>query len=143
MLLEPAADDMMDVCSDTPDVGLEVSRAVSRASSTLEGSLRCQEAGQDCPTPVEVTEDLSASEVAVAENSAPKGDAGGYPALEGVAGNDLALVGRASCNPAPEGVAGSDPAPMGSASCNPAPEGVRASSPSHTSMDIHVVSSPP
>jgi hypothetical protein len=92
---------------------------------------------------VEVTEDLSASEVAVAENSAPKGDAGGYPALEGVAGNDLALVGRASCNPAPEGVAGSDPAPMGSASCNPAPEGVRASSPSHTSMDIHVVSSPP
>ena len=32
---------------------------------------------------------------------------------------------------------------MGSASCNPAPEGVRASSPSHTSMDVHVGSSPP
>jgi hypothetical protein len=32
---------------------------------------------------------------------------------------------------------------MGSVSCNPAPEGVRASSPSHTSMDVHVGSSPP
>jgi hypothetical protein len=143
MLLEPTAGDMMDVCSDTPDVGLEVSRAVSRASSTLEGSLRCQKVGQDCSTPMEVTEDPSTSEVSVAENPAPKGDAGGYPAPEGVAGNDPALVGSASCNPTPEGVAGSDPALMGSASCNPAPEGVRASSPSHTSMDVHVGSSPP
>jgi hypothetical protein len=116
---------------------------VSRASSTLEGNLRCQEVGQDCPTPMEVTEDPSASEVAVAENLAPKGDAGGYPTPEGVAGNDPALVGSASCNPTPEGVAGSDPAPMGSASCHPAPEVVRASSPSHTSMDVHVGSSPP
>jgi hypothetical protein len=143
MLLEPTVDDMMNVCSDALDVGLEVSRAVSRASSTLEGSLRCEEVGQDCLTNMEVTEDPSASEVAVAENPAPKGDAGGYPAPEGVAGNDLALVGSASCNPAPEGVAGSDLAPMGSASCHPAPEGVRASSPSHTSMDVHVGSSPP
>jgi hypothetical protein len=71
MLLEPG--DMMDVCSDILDVGLEVSRAVSRASSTLEGSLRCQEVGQDCLTPVEVTEDPSALEVAVAENPAPQG----------------------------------------------------------------------
>jgi hypothetical protein len=69
MLLEPG--DMMDVCSDILDVGLEVSRAVSHASSTLEGSLRCQEVGQDCLTPVEVTEDPSALEVAVAENPAP------------------------------------------------------------------------
>jgi hypothetical protein len=52
-------------------------------------------------------------------------------------------VGNTSCNPAPEGVAGSDPAPMGSASCNASLEGVRASSPSHTSMDVHVGSSPP
>jgi hypothetical protein len=37
MLLEPIVDDMMNVCSDAPDVGLEV----SRASSTLEGSLQC------------------------------------------------------------------------------------------------------
>jgi hypothetical protein len=121
MLLEPTVDDMMNVCSDAPDVGLEVSRAVSRASSTLEGSLRCQEVGQDCLTPMEVTEDPSASEVAVAENPAPKDDTGGYLAPEGVAGNDPALVGSASCNPAPEGVAGSDPAPMGSVSCHSAP----------------------
>jgi hypothetical protein len=124
-------------------VGLEVSRAVSRASSTLEGSLRCQEVGQDCPTLMEVTEDPSASEVAVAENPAPEGDVGDYPAPEGVAGNDQALVVSASCNPAPKGVSGSDPAPMGSASCNPAPKGVRESSPSHTSMYVHVGSSPP
>jgi hypothetical protein len=143
MLSEPTDGDMMDVCSDIPDVGLEVSRAASRASSTLEGGLRCQEVGLDCPTPMEVTEDPSAVEVAVAENPALKGDAGDYPAPEGVVGNDPARVGIASCNPAPEGVVGSDPAPMGSASCNPAPEGVRASSPSHTSMDVHVGSSPP
>jgi hypothetical protein len=143
MLSEPTAGDMMDVCSEISDVGLEVSRAVSRASSTLEGSLRCQEVGQDCPTPMEVTEDPSTLEVAVAENAASKGGAGGYPALEGVAGNDPALVGRVSCNPAPEGVAGSDPALVGSASCNPVPEGVQVSSLSHTSMDVHVGLSPP
>jgi hypothetical protein len=51
--------------------------------------------------------------------------------------------GSASCNPAPEGAAGGDPAPMGNAGCDPAPEGVRAGSPSHTSMDVHVRSSPP
>jgi hypothetical protein len=39
MLSEPTNSDMMDVCSDIPDVGLEASRAASRASSTLEGSL--------------------------------------------------------------------------------------------------------
>jgi hypothetical protein len=132
MLSEPTDGDMMDVCSDIPDVGLEISRVASRASSTLEGGLRCQEAGPDCPTPMEVTEDPSALEVAVAENPAPKGGAGGYPAPEGVVGNDPARMGSASCNPAPEGVAGSDPAPVG---C--------ASSPSHTSMDVHVRSSPP
>jgi hypothetical protein len=53
---------------------------VSRASSTLEGSLRCQEVGQDCSTPMEVTEDPSALEVAIAENPDPKGGAGSYPA---------------------------------------------------------------
>jgi hypothetical protein len=45
MLSEPTTDDMMNVCSEIPDMGLEVSRAVSRASSTLEGSLRCQDVG--------------------------------------------------------------------------------------------------
>jgi hypothetical protein len=133
MLSELTADDMMVVCSEVPDMGLEVSRAVSQASSTLEGSLRCQDVGQDRPTHMEVIEDLSALEVAVAENSA----------LEGGAGSDPALVGSASCNPAPNSVAGSDLALVGSASCNPAPEGVQVSSPSYTSMDVHVGSSPP
>jgi hypothetical protein len=41
MLTEPTDGDMMDVCSDILDVGLEVSRAASRASSTLEGGLQC------------------------------------------------------------------------------------------------------
>jgi hypothetical protein len=40
MLSKPTDGGMMDICSDIPDVGLEVSRAASRASSTLEGSLR-------------------------------------------------------------------------------------------------------
>jgi hypothetical protein len=92
---------------------------------------------------MEVTEDPSALKVAVVENTAPEGGAGGYPAPKGVAGSDLALVGSASCNPAPEGVAGNDPVLVGGASYNPAPEGVQVSSPSHTSMDVHVGSSPP
>jgi hypothetical protein len=81
--------------------------------------------------------------VAAAKNPVPKDGACGYPTPEGVAGNDPARVGSASCNPAPEGVAGDDPAPMGSAGCDPAPEGVLAGSPSHSSMDVHVGSSPP
>jgi hypothetical protein len=90
-----------------------------------------------------VTGEPSALEAAAAENPAPEGGAGSYLAPEGVAGSDPALVGSASYNPAPEGVAGSDTALVGSASCNPAPEGVQVSSPSHTSMDVHVGSSPP
>jgi hypothetical protein len=82
---------------------------------------------------MEVIEDPSTLEVATAENPTP----------EGVAGSDLALVGSASCNLAPEGVAGNDPAQVGDASYNPAPEGVQVSSSSHTSMDVHVGSSPP
>jgi hypothetical protein len=143
MLSEPTADDMMVVCSEILDMGLEVSRAVSRASSTLEDSLRCQDVGQDCPTHMEVTEDPSALEVAAVENLAPDGGAGSNPAPKGVAGSDPALVGSASCNLAPEGVVGSDPALVGGASCNSAPKGVQVSSPSHTSMDVHVGSSPP
>jgi hypothetical protein len=90
-----------------------------------------------------VIEDPSTLEVAVVENLAPEGGAGSYPAPEGVAESDPALVGNASCNPAPDGVAGNDPALVGGASYNPAPEGVQVSSPSHTSMDVHVGSSPP
>jgi hypothetical protein len=143
MLSEPTAGDMMDVCSKIPDVGLEVSRALSCTLSTLEGSLRCQEVGQDCSTPMEVIEDPSSLEVAVVENPASEGGAGGYPAPKGVAGSDSALVGNASYDPAPEGVAGNDPALVGGTSYNPAPEGVQVSSPSHTSMDVHVGLSSP
>jgi hypothetical protein len=96
---------------------------VSRASSTLEGSLQCQDAGPSRPTPMEVTEEPLALEVATAEDPAPEGGAGIYPTPKVVAGSDLALV--------------------GSASCNPAPKGVQVGSPSHTSMDVHVGSSPP
>src|SRR5690348_5519910 len=66
----------------------------------------------------------------------PRGWCWQLPSPKGVAGSDPALVGSASCNPAPEGV-------KCSASCNPAPEGVQVGSPSHTSMDVHVGSSPP
>jgi hypothetical protein len=143
MLSEPADGDMMYVCSDIPEVGLELSRAASRASSTLEGGLRSQEVGQGCSIPMEVTESPSALEVAIAENPVLKDGASGCPALEGIADNDPARVGSASCDLAPEGVAGGDSAPMGSAGCNPTPEGVQAGSPSHTSMDVHVGPSPP
>jgi hypothetical protein len=123
LLSEPADGGAMDVCADVPDARLGSSRAVSRASSTLEHGLEGQEAGLDCTAPTEVTKGPSALEVAVAEDSALKDGAGAYPA--------------------PEGVAGDDPARMGSASYDPAPEGVRVSSPFHTSMDVHVGSSPP
>jgi hypothetical protein len=92
---------------------------------------------------MEVTWEPLALEAAAVENPVPEGGVGSYLAPEGVAGSDPALVGSASYNPAPEGVAGSDPALVGSTSCNPAPEGVQVSSPSHTSMDVHVGSSPP
>jgi hypothetical protein len=72
---------------------------------------------------MEVTENPSALEVAAAENPVPKDGASDYPA--------------------PEGVAGNDPARVGNAGCDLAPEGVQAGSPSHTSMDVHVRSSPP
>jgi hypothetical protein len=123
LLSEPMDGGMMDVCSDIPDVGLELSRAASRASSTLECSRRGQEAGQGRSIPMEVTKNPSALEVATTENPVPEDGASGYPA--------------------PEGVAGNDPSQVGSASCDLAPEGVRVGSPSHTSMDVHVGSSPP
>jgi hypothetical protein len=96
---------------------------VSRASSTLEGSLPCKDVDLSHPTPMEVAEGPSALEVATIEDPAPEGGAGSYLA--------------------PEGVAGSDPALVGSASYNPAPEGVQVCSLSNASMDVHVGSSPP
>jgi hypothetical protein len=123
LLSEPADGGAMVVCADVPDAGLGSSRAASRASSTLERGLKGQEAGLDCIAPTEVTEGPSALEVAIAENSAPMDGASAYPA--------------------PEGVAGDDPTRMGSVNCDPAPDGVRVCSPSHTSMDVHIGSSPP
>jgi hypothetical protein len=123
LLSEPADGGMMEVCADVPDAGLELSRVASRASSTLERGLKGQEAGLDCSAPMEVVEGPSALEVAVTESSAFKDGASAYPASKGVAGDD--------------------PARMGSASYDPAPEGVQVGSPSHTSMDVHVGSSPP
>jgi hypothetical protein len=112
MLFEPPAYDIPTVCSEVPDGGLslldstgqEVTRVVSRASSTLEGSLPCRGARLCHPSPMEVAEEPSALEVVAAEDPAPEGGAGSYPAPEGVAGSDPALVGRSSYNPAPEGV---------------------------------------
>jgi hypothetical protein len=123
LLSELADGCTMVVCADVPDAELGSSWAASRTSSTLERGLEGQEAGLDCSAPTKVTEGPSTLEVAVAENSAPMDGASAYPA--------------------PEGVAGDDPARMGNTSCDPAPEGVRVGSPSHTSMDVHVGSSPP
>jgi hypothetical protein len=123
LLSEPADGGMMEICADVPAVGVELSRAASRASSTLERGFKSQEADLDYSVPMEVVENPSALEVAATENSAPKDGACVYPA--------------------PEGVAGDDPAQVGSVSYDPALEGVRAGSPSHTSMDVHVGSSPP
>jgi hypothetical protein len=122
LLSEPVDGGMMDIYADVPDAELELSRAASRASSTLERGLKGQEAGLDCSAPMEVGEGPSALEVAVTESSVLKDGACAYRA--------------------PEGVAGDDPARMGSASYDPAPEGVRVGSPSHNSMHVHVGSSP-
>jgi hypothetical protein len=123
LLSEPADDGTMEVCADVPAVRLELSQAASRASSTLERGFKSQAADLDCSVPMEVVENPSALEVADTDNSVPKDGACVYLAPEGVASDDLARV--------------------GSASYDPAPEGVRACSPSHTSMDVHVGSSPP
>jgi hypothetical protein len=88
----------------------------------LERGLKSREVDLDCSIPVEVVEGPSALEVPATESSV--------------------LKDGASVCPAPEGVAGDDLARMGSASYDPAPEGVRVGSPSHTSMDVHVGSSP-
>jgi hypothetical protein len=96
---------------------------VSRALSTLEGSLPCKDVDLSHPTPMEVAEGHSTLEVATTEDPAPEGGAGGYPA--------------------PEGVAGSNPALVGSANYGPTPEGVQMCSLSDASMDVHVGSSPP
>jgi hypothetical protein len=130
ILSEPPEDDIPTICLEVPDgglsllgsVGQEVTRVMSRASSTLEGSLTCKDVDLIYPTPMEVAEGPSALEATATEDPAPEGDAGSYPAPKGVAGSDLALV--------------------GSASGSPAPEDVHACSLSNASMDVHIGSSP-
>jgi hypothetical protein len=126
ILLEPFEADIPAICPEVLDgglslldsVGQEVTRVVSRASLTLEGSLPCKNTYPSHPTPMEVAKGPSALEVADAEDPTPEGGAGSDPAPEGVVGNNLA----------PEGGVGS----------NPAPEGVAACSLSTTSMDVHI-----
>jgi hypothetical protein len=120
ILSEPPKADIPTICSEVPDgglslldsVGQEVTRVVSRASSTLEGSLPCKDTDPNHPTPMEVAEGPSALEVAAAEDPAPEGGAGSYPG------------------------------PKGSAGGNPAPEGVHACSLSTASNDVHIGSPP-
>jgi hypothetical protein len=117
---EPLEADIPTICSEVLDgvlslhdsAGQEVTRVVSRASSTLEGNLPCKNADPSHPTPMEVAEGPSALEVAAVEDPAPKGGAG------------------------------SDPAPEGGAGSNPAPEGVGACSLPTASMDVHIGSPP-
>jgi hypothetical protein len=142
LLSEPADDGVMEVCADVLDAGLGSSRASSRASSTLERGLECQETDLDRLAPMEVIEGPSALEAATAENLALKDGADTCPAPEDVVGDDSARVGDVSHCPPPEGTAGDDPAQVGSANYGPVPEGVRARFPSCTSMDVHAGSSP-
>jgi hypothetical protein len=58
LLSGPANGGMMDICADVPDAGLELSRAASHASLTLERGLKGQEAGLDCSAPMEVVKVL-------------------------------------------------------------------------------------
>jgi hypothetical protein len=124
LLSEPADDGATDVCADVLDAGLGLSRAASRASSTLERGLEGQETDLDHLGPMEVTEGPSALEAATAENLVLKDGVDTYLANEDVAGDDSARVGSASHCPAPEGTAGDNPAQVGSANYGPAPEGV-------------------
>jgi hypothetical protein len=103
MLSEPPEDDILAICSEVPEGGLllldsaeqEVTRVVSHASSTLQGSIPCRDANLSRPL---------ALEMATAEDPASECGAVSYLAPEGVAGSDRALVGSANYNPALEGV---------------------------------------
>jgi hypothetical protein len=88
ILSEPPEDDITAVCLEVLDGGLsllvsagqEVTRVVSHASLTLEGSLSCKDIDLSHPTPMEVAKGPSALEVAAAEDPASEGGAGSYPA---------------------------------------------------------------
>jgi hypothetical protein len=102
LLSEPPEVESSVACVEVPDdvplaggpVGQEVARAVSRASSTLEGRLDHEDmlalgvAGQGHSAPLGTTEGASASEVAARDNLAPKGGVEDDPAPKGGAEDD-------------------------------------------------------
>jgi hypothetical protein len=100
LLSEPPEADNPIICSEVPDNGLllrdltgqEITRVVSRASSTLEGGLACEDADPSHLAPMDVAEGSSALEVAATEDLAPEGDAGSDLAPEGVGAGSLLLL---------------------------------------------------
>jgi hypothetical protein len=88
LLPEPPEVDNPIICSEVPDDGLqphdsagqEITRVVSRASSTLEGSLPSEDADPSHPAPMDVVEGSSALEVAATEDPAHEGGVGSNPA---------------------------------------------------------------
>jgi hypothetical protein len=100
ILSEPHEADIPTICSEVPEGGLslhdstrqEVIRVVSRASSTLEGSLPCKGVDLSHPAPMDVVEGPSAVEEPAIENPAPKGGADGGPAPEGVGVGSLSTA---------------------------------------------------
>jgi hypothetical protein len=100
ILSESPEADIPTICLEVPDGGLslhdsagqEVTRVVSRASSTLEGSLPCKSVDPSHPAPMDVAEGPSALEVAAAENPAPEGGADSGPAPKGVGAGSLSTA---------------------------------------------------
>jgi hypothetical protein len=92
LLSEPPEANNPTICSEVPDDGLlphdsagqEITRVVSRTSSTLEGGLPREDADPSHLTPMDVDEGSSVLEVAAVEDLAPKGGDGSDPAPEGV-----------------------------------------------------------
>jgi hypothetical protein len=92
LLSEPPKGDNPTICSEVPDDGLlphdsagqEITRVVSRASSTLEGGLPREDADPSHLAPMDVAEGSSALEVAATEDPAPEGGVGSDLAPEGV-----------------------------------------------------------
>jgi hypothetical protein len=72
--------------------GQEVTRVVSRASSTLEGGIPCKSVDPGLPAHMDVAEGSSALEVAAAEGPALEGGAGSDPVPEGVGAGSLSAA---------------------------------------------------
>jgi hypothetical protein len=100
ILSEPPEADIPTICSEVPDGGLmlhdsagqEVTRVVSCALSTLEGSLPCKSVDPSPSAPKDMAEGSSALEVATVEGLAPEGGASSDPAPEGVGAGSLSAA---------------------------------------------------